>query len=260
MNLERIDSTQNQRLKGWIRLLRSAAARRESGEMVLEGPRIVAEALGAGQATVLLLQADRDDSFPLAREAERLGVEVVALGGAVFRKLSGVPSPQGVACVARMTSVSEGELFLPRSLLLVACGVQDPGNLGTMMRSAAATGCAGLVALPPSADISHPRTARASAGAVLRLPALSMSEEALLAAVRRTGMRLLAALPQGGSDYRTVSYGRPVAVVVGSEAHGIPAAIADRAEPVTIPMAAGTESLNAAVAASLLLFEAARRG
>ena len=133
----------------------------------------------------------------------------------------------------------------------------DPGHRA-LLGVVAGLAATGLVALAPSADVLHPRSVRGSAGAVLSLPALRMTEEEFLAAAREAGVRILAAVPRGGEDFRRVDWSRPCACVVGSEAHGVGDRLAAASRGVTIPMQGPTESLNAAAAAAILLFEATR--
>jgi TrmH family RNA methyltransferase len=258
MRGSRILSPQNDRLKSWIKLQKDGAERRERGEFVLEGRRLVASALDSGLLKTFLYADKLAKDDALIDEARSKDVEVLMLSLVAFRKLAAVPSPQGVACVARLPAHSPEDIFGEDALILVACGVQEPGNLGTMIRSAQAAGASGFVALPPSADLFHPRAVRGSAGAVLSLPAVRMKEQEFVARAAASGMRVLAAAPVGGADYRTADYSRPLAIAIGSEAHGVPGSVAGASTLVTIPMPGGGESLNAAAAAAILLFEAAR--
>jgi TrmH family RNA methyltransferase len=257
---QRITSPRNARLKSWIELQRHGAARREQGRFIVEGRRLVATALAAGAVETLIRSDKLAPDDPLVAMAREAGAEVVDISAAAFGKLADVPSPQGIAAVARVAPPEPAELFTGRAFLLVACGIQEPGNLGAMMRSAHAAGATGLVALPPSADLRHPRAVRGSAGAILLLPAARMEEaEFIERASRVPGMRLLAAEPSGGVSHREADYSRPLAVVIGGEGGGVPETLASRAEAVTIPMREGAESLNAAAAAAVILFEAAGR-
>ncbi len=267
MSRDRITSPQNPRLKSWALLQRDGNARRERGELVLEGRRLVEAALELGRVKTLLYSekfiarsgavAGAED--PLVTEARSRGIECIELSMAAFKKLADVPSPQGVAVVAELPRFSPGDLFRPDALLLVAAGVQEPGNLGSMMRTGLAVGATGLVALAPSADVFHPRSVRGSAGAVIALPSLRMTEEEFVEAAGASGVRLIAAVPRGGSDFRSADWSRPCALVIGSEGGGVSESLASRSEGVTIPMRGGTESLNAAAAAAVLLFEATRK-
>lgn len=263
MARDRITSPQNPRVKHWVALRKDGKLRREGAEFLVEGRRLVATALALGRVRTFLfsekyVRADAQGTGALVEQARASGVEAVELSMAAFRKVADCPSPQGAAAVVEMKEVSQQDIFGPDAFLLVACGVQEPGNLGSMMRSGLAAGATGFVALPPSADLFHPRAVRGSAGAVMSLPAARMKADEFLAKAAGSGIRMLAAMPRGGVDFREADYSRPVAIAVGSEAHGVPGEIAARAEGVTIPMPGGTESLNAAAAAAVILFEAAR--
>jgi len=267
---DRITSPQNPRLKSWRLLQRDGNARRERGEFVLEGRRLVEAALQFGRVKTLLYSekfiarsgqggGGRPEEDALIGDARSQGIECVELSMAAFRKIADVPSPQGVAVVAELPRSVPGDIFGPDALVLVAAGVQEPGNLGSMMRTCLAAGATGLVALTPSADLYHPRAVRGSAGAVLSLPSVRMTEDEFLEAARSSGLRLLAALPRDGADFRSADWSRPCALVIGSEGGGVSETLASLSDGVTIPMRGGTESLNAAAAAAVLLFEAARR-
>lgn len=272
MSRDRITSPQNPRLKSWGLLQRDGNARRERREFILEGRGLVETALELGCVKALLYSekfiaksgatAGGEDPLigdALLRDARSRGIECVELSMAAFRKLADVPSPQGVAVLAELPRFSPGDVFKADALLLVAAGVQEPGNLGSMMRSCLAAGATGFVALAPSADIFHPRSVRGSAGAVLALPSLRMGEDEFLDSAGKVGLRLLAAVPRGGSDFRSGDWSRPCALVIGSEGGGVSETLASRSTAITIPMPGGTESLNAAAAAAVLLFEATRQ-
>lgn len=258
MRHERITSPQNERVKTWVRLQRDGIERQQRGEFLVEGRKLVKTALESGKVRTFLYSSaiPRDDE--LVRLAESHGTELVELSAAVFRKVADVKTPQGVAAVVELPQWDESRIFGRDAFILVACGIQEPGNLGSMMRSACAAGATGFVSLRPSADIFHPRSVRGSAGAVMLLPSIRMEAEEFLERSQEAGLRLLAAFPRGGVDFRACDYSRPVGIVVGSEAHGVDEAIARAASAVTIPMVEKIESLNAAAAAALLLFEAAR--
>ena len=262
MARDRITSPQNPRVKHWVALQRDGKLRRDRGEFVIEGKRLVRTALGLGRARTFLFSAKYAGDDPLIAEARDAGVEVVELSMAAFRKVADVPGPQGLAAVVEMKESRPEDIFRPDAFLLVACGIQEPGNLGSMMRSGLAAGGTGFVALPPSADLHHPRAVRGSAGAVMSLPGVRMKEDEFLARAAESALRILAAVPRGGADFREADYSPPLAIAVGSEAHGVPEGVAERAAPITIPMADGAArqigSLNAAAAAAVILFEARR--
>ncbi len=147
------------------------------------------------------------------------------------------------------------------SLVVVCADVRDPGNAGTVLRSAAAAGADAVIACDGSVDLLNPKTVRASAGALFRVPIVNGgAPEAVLDALAAWGLTRLGTAAHGGTDYLEADLAAPTALVLGNEAHGLRPEVADRLDgAVTIPMAAGAESLNVGIAAAVLCFEAARR-
>jgi TrmH family RNA methyltransferase len=145
--------------------------------------------------------------------------------------------------------------------LLVAVGLQDPGNAGALLRSAAASGAGGVVFCSGCVDVYNPKSVRASAGAIFRVPSCVGPEpEEMLDMMAEWGLRLLAAAPDGGMDYTDLDLTAPTALVLGGEAAGLPATVRERVGIlVTVPMHRAVESLNVAMAATVLCFEAARQ-
>lgn len=254
-----ITSPQNERVKYWSKLQRDGNFRREEGKFVLEGGRLVKTALSLGSVSVVM-HCPKYAPHPceVVELAQTKGIEVVELGHTAFRKLAEVPAPQGLACLAEMPRFGVEDIFTPEAFVLVAGGVQEPGNLGSMIRTAAAAGATGFVALRPSADLFHARAVRGTMGAILALPALRMSEEEFLTECERTGMGLYAATVRGGTPYDEAKIEAPAGIVIGSEAHGVGAEIMKRANGLSIPMDERVESLNAAAAAAVLMFAARR--
>jgi TrmH family RNA methyltransferase len=145
-------------------------------------------------------------------------------------------------------------------VVVVAVDVRDPGNAGTLVRSAAAAGARGVVLCEGSVDLYNPKTVRATAGAMFRVPVVtSVDVNEALRALGAEGRRRLAAVARAGDDYTTVDLTAPVALVVGNEAHGLPVDLAEIDGSVSIPMPGATESLNVGVATAVLCFEAARQ-
>jgi TrmH family RNA methyltransferase len=168
-------------------------------------------------------------------------------------------TPQGIAAVVRMPEWNMQEvLSSSNAVWLAACGVQDPGNLGTLIRSCEAAGAAGLFVLEGSADPFNAKVVRATAGGLLSLPILKLRTEAFLNAMSSRGVRLIATSAQGGVPYKKFDWTRrPLTLCIGNEGEGLPRDIeAACSEKVTIPIQGRAESLNASVAASILLFEA----
>ena len=238
-----ITSVDNARVKEVVRL-RTGRERRRSGLFIAEGPREVERARDAGLRIVATYFAPELLEWP--------GGEAVS--ARVLGKMAYRSSPEGVLAV-----VEAPERELPRggSLYLVAVGIEKPGNLGAMARSADAAGADALVVADAEADPWNPNAIRSSTGAVFTLPVV----EASLADVRALGVRLVAAIVDAPAPYTTADLRQPTALVVGAEDNGLDErwrAAADVA--VSIPMAGhAADSLNTATAASVLLFEAVRQ-
>lgn len=242
-----------------IRSLYRRKGRESEGLFVAEGIRVVEELLGSAVAARLAVVS------PALEETERgrvLGdrlrgaLEVRAVGRAELSALADTEASQGVLVVAEsperdLESVVPG----PRSVVLVLDGVQDPGNLGTLARSAAAFGCDALVIAPGTVDPWNPKAVRAAAGALFRLPVARASESVLAAWAERHGYRSVAA-DAGGTPVSAQAMGDRVVLVLGNEGAGLSAGMRALCEGrVAVPMRGGTESLNVAVAAGILLYE-----
>lgn len=259
-----ISSPQNDWVKQLVELRKDGELRRELGRFFLEGKRGVQTALEAGGVELHeLIYCEhlwRDASWgELVERAEKKGVRLVRVSKDVFRKLADVMEPQGLAAVVKMPAwTAEKILKTANALVVVACGIQDPGNLGTLIRSAEACGAAGLIALENTADAYNAKVVRSTAAALLTLPVVRMKAEAFLADAKKRKLRLAATTAREGVGYKQFDWKtRPLALCIGSEGEGLPATVeAACTERVTIPMRGTAESLNAAVAASILLFEA----
>ncbi len=242
-------------------LLRDPSARRAEGRFVLEGPRLVADALARSaplDAVYFGLNARRAFA-DLVAGVERAGVPLRDLKDGVLEKLMTTRTPQPVLAVAPIPSSPALDALAP-GLVVLTAGVADPGNLGTIVRSAEAAGAVAVVAAG-GVDPWNPKVVRSSAGSVLGVPIVDVDEPVpALAALRARGWRTVGAAGEAGSSYADVDLTGAVALVVGNEAHGLPDAVrAGLDATVRIPMAGAVESLNAGVAASVLLFEAARQ-
>lgn len=228
-----------------------------------EGPKLLAEALaaGAGIDTVFVDPAAASAAhLALVERAAARGASVIEVAPGVLARAADTVTPQPVAAVAAMAHVPLGALAV-QGLVVVCAGLSDPGNAGSIVRSAAASGASGVVFGAGGVDLYNPKAVRASAGAVFRLPVVAgLSAAEALAGLGAAGFVRLAAVVRGGADHDRIDWSRPSAVVVGSESHGVDAdlgAYLDAA--VTVPMDAGSESLNAAMAATVVCFEAARQ-
>lgn len=234
----------------FTRSLRRASVRRRSGRTFVEGPKLVAEALAADVVERVLWTEDAaKPARDLAACAERVGIPVRQCTTSVFATVSDTETPQGVLAVIRIPNPPKR---VGPALLLVLDRVQDPGNVGTMLRAAAAAAATGTVCGRGSADPYGPKAMRAGAGAQLHLP--------LVQELPSSGLRIFAAEPDGRLPYTDVNWTVPVALVIGGEGPGISPEMRERAHAtVGIPIAPDIESLNASAAGAVILFEAARQ-
>lgn len=246
-------------------LARDPGARDDARACLLEGPRVIAAALDRrADVTDVYLGHGAASAFPeLLARCAGARVPVHHLKEGVLERIGTTRTPQPVLAVARWSAVPLATVVAAageRSALVVV-GVGDPGNLGTILRSAEAAGIGGVVLAGATADVRGPKVVRASAGSVFGCPVAVASDAGpVLAALRTAGVRLLGAVARGGAAPASVALGRGAALVLGNEAHGLdPAMTAGLDGTVTIPMAGPTESLNVAMAATVLCFEAARQ-
>jgi TrmH family RNA methyltransferase len=235
----------------------------EAGAFVIEGPLLVREALDAGlPLTEVFVTSDVDPS--LIEHAAASGAVVRSISAEVLARSVDTVTPQGVAAISARTDVSVEDAVAAAAqgpLALVLVDVSDPGNAGTLLRAAEAAGAAAVLFCGGSVDPCNPKCVRASAGALFHLPvAIGGEAEAVLERLGDAGVRTAATVVRGGAPYDEVDLTGPLAVVLGSEAHGLPATVLAAVDlPVTIPMEGRSESLNVAMAGSVLCFESLRQ-
>jgi TrmH family RNA methyltransferase len=226
----------------------------------VEGPDLVAAALESGaHFEAIYVDADEASSPGLAallNQADDLGVRVFALENGVLDKVADAQTPQPVLAAVRFAS-TDVEAIASRGLILVVHDLKDPGNAGTIIRSADAAGTTAVIFTGQSVDPYNPKTLRATAGSIFHLDVCVATLEATLAHFSSLGAQTLATVVRGGTSYRDVDLSTATVVVIGNEAEGLSDdVIAQCDQTVSIPMAGRSESLNAGVAASLIAFEA----
>ena len=245
---------------------RFIARGKEPTALLLEGAHLVGEALAARfpleQVLVASEAVDRPELRSLVTEARRAGIETLTVSAPVMAAISPVRTPSGIVALGtRPGLVSARPYAKPFPLVVVACDVQDPGNVGAMVRVAEAGGASGMVAAGSSADPFGWKALRGSMGSALRLPIAiveSPAEAALEA--RQHGCRVAAAVPRGGTSIFDLGLTGALAVLVGGEGIGLAPHLADQADVrLSIPMVPPVESLNAAVTAALVVYEARRQ-
>lgn len=255
MSRERITSRSNPLIARLRRLKSQRSTRREEGVFLCEGPKMLREALrwDARLETVVCTQETDLPDLPVS-------VRVVEVPKELLAAVADTQTPQGVVFLCKGKSLDPPE-ELEGDRFLVLDGVQDPGNVGAIWRSADAFGADGLILCGPCADPWSPKTVRATMGAVFRLPVWETTLEELAACLERKGIPLYStALREDTVDVRQTDLSQ-AAVIVGSEGRGVsPLALELCEKTIKIPMRARCESLNAGVAASVVLWEMARSG
>ena len=247
--MEKITSRSNPLLVKSKKLAASVSFRREQGEFLCDSPKLLEEAVRWGAELTAVISTDG---------VEIPGVRCITVPEDVMASVSPMKTPQGVLFTCRMRSAEIPER-LTGQRYVVLDGVQDPGNVGTVLRTLDAFDADGLILLPGCADAFSPKTVRASMGAIFCRPVCTMTAQEMKALLLRSGIPLYgAALRQDTVDAREVNY-RPSAIAIGSEGRGLTdevLALCDKT--IRIPMSPRCESLNAAIAASVLLWESYR--
>ena len=272
----------------WVKLFRAGLrGTGPSGDepIAVEGPKLIEDALRHGLEAEAVLVSDSGErhleNILRAASDSESGIarsRVLRTTDKIFESASGTEAPQGVAALFRQPAWDFEDILGPSeseaenseagvaALVLVIAGVQDPGNVGTILRSAEAFGATGVVATRETADPWSPKALRASAGSGLRFPVLrGMAIPVLLAQLRVAGVKIVAASSHsvalaGAGAGAAADLREAVAIFIGNEGAGLPAEIEHVADArISIPMSAGVESLNAGVAASVALYEAARQ-
>lgn len=252
-----ISSTANPRIKQVRALQAKRLARQRESAFVVEGVRWAREVVAAGLPVQLVLHTDHLDARGrgLVNSLARLGAEVRGVSDQVMAACTDTQTPPGILMVLPTPDLADPE---PLTLALIVDGLADPGNMGTLLRTALAAGVQAFFYTPGTVDPYNPKVLRAAMGAHLRLPIIPL--EGRLVPERMSGLAVWLAEARSGEPYTSVDWRRPSALVVGGEAHGPSDSIRQIASGVVhIPIADTTESLNAAVAAAVILFEVARQ-
>ena len=249
---ERITSRTNHRVKA----LREALGKRKGDFIAIEGFHLVREAIASGlQMETLYL---RDDQEPVLRQLPPDAArEVLLLSPDAFKAATETEQAQGIAA----TLARPDQAYAPRTgdLLLIADGLQDPGNLGTLIRSVEAFGASALALTPGTADPWNGKCLRAAAGAAFRIP-LPLYDDTLRDALSAVDARLLAAVATNGKAAHATDLTGTIALIIGNEGNGVSERMLQQADGrITLATTGPTESLNAAIAGSLLLYEASQQ-
>jgi TrmH family RNA methyltransferase len=251
-----------------IRDLSRRKAREKRGLVLAEGVRLVEEALAAGVAFTGVAVAPAlegtDRGRALKAQLVTRGVELEELDDRALTELADTEHPQGIVAVLEPRTWTLDDLTkrqVPGATYLVLDGIQDPGNAGTILRSALALGAAGVVALPGTAELHNPKVLRGSMGACFKVPNLHASDAEFLDWCTKGKIELWTTAMDGTDIRKAHRPAGPLALLLGNEGAGVRDELASRASAnVAIPIAAGSESLNVAAAAAILLWETRRGG
>jgi len=245
---------------------RAAAAGDADAVVLLDGAHLVGDALRAGvpidHVAVTTASQQAHEIGQLVSALASTGVAIATVSAQVMDAISPVHTSTGIVALAARPADAAARLFAatPTPLVLVAVDVQDPGNLGALVRVAEASGGTGLIAAGSSTDPFGWKALRGSMGSSLRVPVARMSVDDAVAAARRHGCRVIAAAPRGARSMYDVDLTGPCVLLIGGEGRGLSNAIVDAAdERIAVPMQPPVESLNAAVAAGVIVYEARRQ-
>ena len=251
---EVITSRANARVKQ-LRAAFAGQPRLASGLIAIEGEHLLAEALRSGQALKTIFVSERKEVPAFVPS----GLEIIRLATDVFQSCVETQAPQGIAALLVPPVASLEPMLTDKPLLLIAVGLQDPGNLGTLVRSAEAFGASGVLTTPGTVSVWNQKVLRASAGSIFRVP-VAVADAPAMERLEQAGVRLFAAMKDEATDIRDADLSRPMAFLIGNEGAGLsPDWLRLADQQVTIPCPGWVESLNAAVAGSLLLYEASRQ-
>lgn len=254
-----ITSSSNERLKH----ARRVRAGRESDSIFVEGERLIEECLLSGLSLSGCFHSPELSARAqsILHDLEQRGCTIFATADAVLATLSDTVNTQGLILIAKRPAASLDRIFSSHGLIVCLDAVQDPGNFGTIVRTAEAAGASGAVALKGSVDAFAPKTLRSAMGSAFRFPIVTdVKTDELLARTRGAEMKLVAAAGEGEMIYSDFDWRQPAVIVFGNEANGVRAELLNQCDVrVRIPLRPPVESLNVAAAASAILFEAARQ-
>ncbi len=242
--------------------LKQKKYRTQNGLYLAEGLRTAEEAVAyKAVETLFYVATDDERTMRLLEDAAAQNIKLVCVSENVMKKIADTETPQGIIAVCKMRQPKLENLLASGKMLLVLDRVGDPGNIGTMLRTADAAGIGGLVLLKGCADIYAPKTVRSSMGSLFHIPVLSgVSEQDFVSAAKKAGYDLLVTCLDGADNLYKADLSGRIAFVMGNEAGGVSETLLEKADKrVYIPMAGRAESLNVAMAAGIVMFEALRR-
>ncbi|MCY0875168.1 MAG: RNA methyltransferase [Firmicutes bacterium] len=268
--MEWLTSPHNARVKAWAGL-KEKKYRDRTQTYLVEGLRAVQTYCDSGASLEAILldpygeRAEEREAF--SDTCEAAGIRVYALPGEILARVTDTEHPQGVAAVARMPRYELSDLLTPqqatatcKDVLVIADGIRDPGNLGTLIRTADAVGARAVLTVEDTADAYQPKVVRAAMGSLAHIPVLRVQLADLLEGLQSRGYRILAADTRGGESVFESDLRGPIALAIGSEAQGLSETLLAGSDlRLSLPMPGQAESLNASIAAAVMLYEALRQ-
>ena len=254
--MKEITSVHNPQIQQ-LRDLQKAKHRREAGLFLAESMKMVREAIENGLCRTLIVEKSRLDEYAhLIQAAQENGCDVLVVSAQVMQAISEQKTPQGIACTVAIPAQPQA---VSGRLIVAMDGVQDPGNVGTILRTADAAGFDGALLSSACADLFGSKTLRATMGSVFRVPVMRVNDlPAALEELKARGYAVVAT-ELGGEDFYTHCPHENAVLVIGSEGRGVsPEVRAAATHHLALPMRGGAESLNAAVAAGIMIYEMAR--
>lgn len=264
MQYRKITSTANQRIREAVQIGEKRAGSRHDA-FIIEGPHLVEMALHAG---VEIREVFVTESFSARKEHEDLLERIAKLTGKTYevsehilRKITDTERPQGIAAIVSYNAKELGSLHFPnKTFLVVLDGIQDPGNLGTIIRTADAAGADAIILLPGTCDAFMPKAIRATAGSIFNIPVIHTGLGACLKSLREKKIPLAITTAAAGNTIYDTDLSGPVAIAFGNEAHGVGSSLKKAADiSLKVPIFGNAESLNVATAAAICLYEVVRQ-
>jgi RNA methyltransferase, TrmH family len=254
-----ITSNSNVQIKNIVQLNTSSKARREQGVFVAEGIKMFLEATPNSISKIYVAKSFYDTKQHMEK-VEQYPYEIVE--DAVFKKASDTVMPQGIICIVKQKKYEfEKILESPAPHLILLEGLQDPGNLGTIIRTGEGAGVDGVIMSENTVDIYNPKVIRATMGSIYRMPFFYTKDlEIIVALLHQKGISTYAAHLEGEHNYDEEDYQKGCAFLIGNEGNGLTASLSEKAErKIKIPMHGKVESLNAAISATILMYEVNRQ-
>lgn len=254
-----ITSNSNSQVKNLIQLMKKSKARKDQGLFVVEGKKMFAEAPRDWLAGVYV-----SESFIAEKDQQDLlqGIAYEVLSDNIFKNVSDTQTPQGILSLVQIPQYAIGDIMKgEQTHLLILEGIQDPGNLGTIIRTGEGAGITGVIMNKTTVDLFNPKTTRSTMGSIYRVPFVVVEDlTKTLQQLKHADVMLYAAHLRGSMSFDEPDYSGATGFLIGNEGNGLSDEIADMADTyIRIPMEGKVESLNAAIAATLLMYEVNRQ-